>query len=406
MNLLQMVTYSVKALKSRNIRSWLTILGIVIGITSIVVLVGLVQGLKDSITGELEGFGPRTIIIMPVNVGGGGSSSFGASSYMPSSGKLYMKDYERVKRIPDIEYITPVVMGRTYAEYKDDQVSVSISGVEPDVFKQTVGTLEIESGRFLEPNDHGSVVVGSDIATDSFNEDLRVSSFLYISGKKYRVAGILKKTGSSFANMDSAIFMSFDEAKDMFGNVLSTNEISAIRITLKEGSNVDETADEINDIMKSSHRVNEDEKDFGVISPGFINDQIDGVTGVLSLFLGAIAGISLIVGGVGIANTMFMSVMERRKEIGVLKALGSREKDIMNIFLVESSILGIAGGILGLLLAVIVSSLLGLFGVSVSISLFVAAGAVLFSGVVGIISGTFPAKRAAALDPIEALRYE
>ncbi|HID73188.1 TPA: hypothetical protein EYP38_04555, partial [Candidatus Micrarchaeota archaeon] len=227
MNLFEMASYGVNALRRRSLRSWLTVMGIVVGITAIVELVGLVQGLRDGITEQLEGFGAGTIVVVPVDVSGGGS--FGASSYMPSSGKLYWKDYERVKRVPEIEYITPVITGTTYIEFKDEQRSASVFGIEPDIFKQTVGTLEIESGRFLSENEHRGAVIGSDIAKDTFDEEVRAGAKVEVGGETYTVVGVMKKTGTTTFNVDSITFIPFDEAEDMFDNLLVEDELSAIR---------------------------------------------------------------------------------------------------------------------------------------------------------------------------------
>lgn len=400
MQLSEMMRYSFNALRQRSIRSWLTIIGIVVGITAIVVLIGLVQGLRDYFTSQLSTFGAQTIIIMPTNVENAGS----ASSFMPSSGKLFMKDVERIKRIPDIEVVTPVVAGRSSIGFKDKLITTSIMGIEPDNFKESSGSITIEKGRFLQPSDQKSVVIGFSISNDTFKETVPLGSTLTIAGKDYRVVGVLNRSGNSFSNLDSAIFVSIEEGRALFSDTLAEREVSIIRVVVKEGQNVQEVASRIEDEMLSAHRVNEDDKDFSVISADFINKQLDQVTGILGLFLGGVASISLVVGGVGIANTMFMSVAERRREIGTLKSLGAREAEIEKLFLVESSMIGIAGGVLGLLLAYALAFIITMIaGVGVAISPLVVAFAIVFSAGIGIVSGVFPARQAARLDPVEAL---
>ncbi len=398
-----LVFYTIISLRHRKLRTGLTLLGIVVGISSIILLVGLVQGLKADILKELENFGPRTILITPTNPAGG--SGFGQSRFAPTTGKLFIKDFERVNRLPEIKTITKVITGSTAVEFKDKAVDAQIFGVEPDAFSDTT-SLEVDSGRFLTSSDSGVAVVGSKVSK-AFDEDIKTQASILISGRKYKVIGVLKPTGSSFAPIDNFIFIPFKDSQGIFANSLLDNEISSIRLTLKEGSDVDKTADKIEDIMLASHRVTKDEKDFGVISPTFINQRFTSILDLLTMFLGAIASISLIVGGVGISNTMFMSVLERRREIGTLKAVGASQLQIRNIFLFESILLGFGGGVIGAVLAFFIGFLIiNLAHITFVFDLFVLLGALLFSIIIGAISGTFPAIDAAKVDPIIALRYE
>ena len=403
MNLAELMKFSIDSLLHQKLRSCLTVLGIIVGISSVIILVGLVQGLKDDILTQLEDFGPRTIIISPTSTGSGSVGP--GSQFMPTTGKLYEKDYERVKRLPEIESITKIISGRTTMTYKGQSIDVSIFGIEAGLFDDTV-PVELESGRFVQENDRGVAGIGADIA-DGFDEKVQTNSNIYLSDKKFRVAGVLKPTGNSFAPLDNFVFIPFDDAKDLFSRYLLEDEISAIRLTLKEGTDVDAAAEEIEQIMLASHRVNEDEKDFGVISPTFINERFTNILDLLTIFLGAIASISLIVGGIGISNTMFMNVMERRKEIGTMKAVGATREQIRNVFLVESSIIGLLGGILGLAFAVFIGFLLiWLLDLNFLFDPLVIVGSILFSIAIGLFSGTFPAVEASKVDPIVALRYE
>lgn len=411
MDLLEMANYSLKNLRHKGIRSWLTILGIVVGITAVVVLVGLAQGLRDQVGSQLQSFGPRTILIAPYSIDSSNSGAFvsgGASSanLRPSSGKLYDQDAERLRKVADMDIMTRVIMGRTILGYKEKEVTASVYAVDPSDFQETV-SFEIDKGRFLEAADRRVAVLGSDIASDSFDTEIDMGAMINIGGQPYRVIGVMKKSGNSFAQVDSVIFIPFDEGRDMFSNTLLKNEISAIRIIVKEGANMQEVSQEIEDILISSHKVTKDTKDFTVVSPEFINGQVDSIMGMVTAFLGGIAGISLLIGGIGISNTMFMSVLERRREIGVLKSIGATEEEIKGLFTVESSMIGIFGGFAGVAigwLLILMISIVGNF--PASFTPIIGFGALVFSAAIGVIAGYIPAGQAAKLDPIESLRYE
>jgi len=406
----EFVSYAFQSLKHRNIRSWLTILGIVVGIVAVVVLIGLAQGLKEQITSQLQGFGPRTIVVVPFDLSGGSSSALagGASSMnlRPSSGKLYDKDFDKIAKFGFIEEISRVIVGRSLLGFKGEEITGSVYGIEPDIFQKTA-TIEIEKGRFLEQTEKQVAVIGNSIAEDTFEKKVDVGALIQVGGKTFRVVGVLKKTGNSFTQLDSVVLINFEESRDIFSNQLAKDEITAIRIIVKEGYPVNEAGEAIEDTIISSHKVTEDTKDFNVITPAYLNDQVGSVTGILTVFLGGIAAISLLIGGIGISNTMFMSVLERRREIGVIKSVGATEQEIRDLFLVESGIIGIFGGTAGIILGAIVIFLIKNLADFPAVFTFeIGFGALLFSAIIGILAGTIPASQAAKLDPIEALRYE
>ncbi|MBN2477904.1 ABC transporter permease [Candidatus Micrarchaeota archaeon] len=400
-----LIFYSFKNIQRTQLRSWLTMLGIVVGISSVVILIGLAQGLSNEVTSELQSFNPRTIIVIPYSLAQAGQAEYAQASFLPSSGRLYEKDIDRLGRIPELELVSKVVYGGASVAFKDEEISAQVTAIEPDMFLETT-SVELEKGRFLEENERHSVVIGNKIADGTFEKNPGINSYLTIGGKKFRIVGIMKEMGSSFGPSDSSIFINFEDGKDLFSESLGENELSAIRILIKEGFDVKEVTERIEEEIAASHRVSLDEKDFGVISPEFVNEQLESVTSVLAVFLGSIAIVSLLVGGIGISNTMFMNVIERRREIGVLKAIGAEDNDILNLFLLESSLMGLVGGIAGIIIGAAILSVINLFGITTYIGVDILIGGLFFSLIVGAVSGTLPARKAAEVSPMESLRYE
>lgn len=402
-----MLNYAFKSLAHSSLRTWLTIIGIIIGISSVIVLVSIGEGLNKSVNDQLAMFGTKTIVVIPVNIGGnqGGGISFSGS--LATSGKLFMKDVDEIKKIASIDLITPVIQQRAGLGFKGKEITTSIIGIEPDLFQQVSKDVEIEDGRFLGGSDRNVVVLGNDVAKKSFGKDeIRVNNDVLINGEKFRVVGILKKTGSTFSPADSGVFINVEDARDLFSSVMADREISAIRLTVKEDADTEAVADEIKGRLRSLHRVRDGEEDFGVITPKFINDTVGSITSLLTVFLAAIAAISLVVGGVGIMNTMFMAVVERTREIGILKAIGASSGEILSIFLIESGMIGLAGGMLGVVIAIGLLLVAKNFGAPVYLDPFIIGGAFLFSFVIGLISGFVPSWNASRVSPLEALRYE
>jgi len=388
-------------LKNRQLRSWLTILGIIIGITAIVTLIAVAQGLDSAVKKELAAFGADSIMVTPqVSLTGGASMS----------GSLDLNDVDVVKRTPGIDpsRVTTILAAQLTMGYKNTNVSTYISGVDTDTYAKAVGDLlPIGEGRMLKPGDTHVLVIGSAVAKDMFGEHIGLNTGIEIAGQKYRIIGIMKPSGIAMGGgYDSDIYIPLQNARDALGSSVGKKEITVIWARAQKGADTEVVADRVDQRLMMKRKVKENDKDYMIMTSQSIMDQIGAITSLLATFLGGVAAISLLVGGIGIANTMFMSVMERTREIGILKAIGARRGTILEIFVMEAGIIGLGGGLIGILLGVLISAGFGAVGVPSRVTVELCVFALLFSVGVGMIAGYFPAKQAASLQAVEALRYE
>jgi len=399
------LNYSLKNISRRKLRSWLTIIGIIIGIITIVAIISISDGITDDIVSQLDAFGSNQMFIIPVNIDD--ASGF-SSAGITTSGKLFERDADRVERIPGVISVTKINYGRASIEFKDKEIVTAVYGVEPEMFEQYAHYMKIEKGRIFKDNERRVVVLAADAATELFDKKkIDVGNYMYFDGEKYKVVGVLEKIGTSLSQTDdSAIYIPYEDGKNLFGNQLSKNEVSIIYVTIGEGENAEDIKYTIERAIAAYHKTTVDDKDFSVITVDFISEVVGGILGLLSTFLFIIAIIASVVGGIGISNTMFMSVAERTSEIGIMKSIGATGRDILQMFIIEAGIIGLIGGLIGLVLGVLVVEVIKGFGVPAIITPGLVVFAVLFSVGVGIVAGLIPAREAAKMDPIVALKKE
>ncbi len=400
-----------------KLRSWLTIIGIVIGVAAIIAIVSIGNGFQKDIQEQLGGLGSDTINI---------NSGFDRASQCPgpqcrsrpgetpqtaSISPLTNREVQAIRSIPDISAIDTLVDGKTEAYYLGETASINIEGVDTQVWnKMTSSTLA--EGRFLNPGDANAVVVGNVIAKEVFKQQVSLNRVISINKKPFRVVGILKAS-SGFGVDDRKIFMPFSNARDILEKPEKTYD--ALVVKVRDQNNIDAVEQEIEQRLMIVRRVTTDTKDFTVISMKTIQERVNAILQGFTIFLGAIAAVSLIVGSVGIANTMFTSVLERTKEIGIMKAVGAKNADIIVIYLLNSGLVGLVGGILGVCMGVGIAILIPKLGVSLAaggrplttdVSTSLILFTLFFSMILGMIAGAIPAYRASRLKPVEALRFE
>lgn len=399
------VKMALKSLRHRITRSFLTLLGIAIGIMAIISLMALGEGMQQAITGELSSLSDSII----VSIGGGVFSSFSGSSSVGEY--LTERDITDIERIQGIKDISTQLSGSALAEYNGETTIVSLTGMDINVMMIQFGSTNLEAGSFLADGEQNNIMVGYSIAHDTFDDDITVGSRIKISGEKFFVTGIFAYQGmGSLTSADSIILMSSRDFKSLTGQ----SNISSAYVSVYDVNEVESIATTIENAINENHG----KKDFvTATSMSSILDTIQTVIGILQLVLIAIASIALIVASIGIMNTMLTSVMERTREIGIMKAIGATNKDIMSIFIIEGMLVSSIGGIIGILLGIvgsqgltmILNNFMGMGGSSnltPVITIMSVVLAVSVSLIVGILSSLYPAWKAARMSPIEAVRYE
>lgn len=396
MDFIETFRSSSTAILANRTRSFLTVLGVVIGVTSVILLVALVSGLKTYITEEIQGLGSNLIYVIPGKVGGGrGPGGVQAN-------KLSIKYATELKtKLSGEAEVSPVIQKVDILKYggKTDK-SVTIYGAQANFLKSI--SLKVKDGRFFTSSEADSgkrvAFIGTSVVEKLFGSSDPIGKQINVAGLKYQVIGIAQSRGSVFGvDQDNTIVIPLASARKQFG----IDKLNTIYITANEAGNVKAVQDKASKILLRT--LSED--DFSILNQEQTLSTVSQITGTLTIALGGIAAISLLVGGIGVMNIMLVSVTERTREIGLRKALGAQPEDIRNQFLIEAIVLSSLGGIIGIVLGIIFAAIANNF-IQTTVTLWSVALSFGFSMLVGILFGVAPAVRASKLDPIQALRYE
>ncbi len=396
MDIKETINSAFVAIFANRLRTVLTILGIVIGVTSVILLVSLVSGLKSFITNQIQGLGSNLIFVVPGRIGGARSPGGVQANRLVLNDAITL----RTKLNSEAE-VSPVIQRSATLKYgnKSDK-GVSVFGVQANYPKLI--SIKVDSGRFFNSSEADSgrkvAVIGSSVVTTLFGGGNALGKTIDIAGQRYQVVGIAASRGSAFGvDQDNSVLIPLEAAQKQFG----IDRLNTIYVSANNSENVKSVQAKIVQILQK--RLSEDE--FSVLTQEQTLSTVNQITGVLTVALGGIAAISLVVGGIGVMNIMLVSVTERTREIGLRKALGATPQIIRNQFLVEAIALSGLGGIVGIILGILLSLVLNHF-IQTTVTWWSIVLSFGFSTVVGIVFGVIPAIRASRLNPIEALRYE
>lgn len=391
-----------------KLRSWLTIIGIVIGVAAVIAIVSLGEGMQQSFNERFGQLGGDLLTITPgFSRGSGfGHRSFGGSTAVATEEEVVLDrtDLQALKGIPDLILIDTRISGRVDSSYLGKTGSISLTGVDQKVWAD-ITTSEAREGRLLDSADQNVVVIGGRLADSFFEQPLGINKMFNIENTAFRVVGILDDTSTNvYMPLQMAYQVIDDKETDVYDSII---------VKVKDEDLIDETINKTEKKLKMVRHVSERDKDFTVSSSKATQEARAEILASMNLFLLAIAAVSLIVGAVGIANTMFTSVLEKTKEIGIMKAIGARNNDIMIIFLLNSILIGLVGGVIGVFFGTLLSGAIpalmggiGFFRGGAIVSTNAIIMAMTVSILVGVLAGVIPAYKASKLKPVDALRYD
>ena len=395
---------SIRNIRKRKIRSFLTLIGILMAVSTIFVLISVSLGLQGAVEEQFRQFGTDKFFITPKGQLAG-----------PGTGgavELTVKDAEVIEKVPGIKDLSYWTGASAKIEFGEETRYTTIIGLPLDkstVFIET-GFYKAEEGRLLEKGDSKELMIGNQYKNSFFKKPVHAGDKIIINGESFRVKSILETVGNPFD--DRLIFMPLEDFRVLFPQTGDRIDQMAVQINPEE--DVKELAQRVEKRLRKYRGVTAKTQDFDISTPEEILASFGTVLNILTSFLLGVAAISVLVGGIGIANTMFTSVLERRKEIGIMKAIGAQNKDILSIFLIESGLLGIIGGVLGIGIGIIISKTIEYIAINqLGTTLLKAAappyliiGCLAFSFLIGAISGFWPAYQALKIKTVEALRYE
>jgi putative ABC transport system permease protein len=417
MNLMESFRIALRALTANKMRSILTMLGIIIGVGAVIALMSVGKGVQAMISGQLQSAGSNLLIVVPGSLK---ESHPGDPRMRRPSKPLTTGDWQAIRdplQVPHLLAVVPEADGQANVSFAKTSLSVSVVGTNEEY--TFVRDFYPQEGRFISEEDVTSeartAVLGVNVADKLFPDGTYpIGQSIRIKNIQFRVVGIMeKKGGGSFGSFDDVVFVPFTTSQARLFPYLRSSRgettLSIILAKVDDDKNLGQTAAIIEDLLRSRHDITYlGEDDFSVINQADILDIASSITKVLTTFLGGIAAISLLVGGIGIMNIMLVSVTERTREIGLRKAVGAKRRDILLQFLVEAMVLSLIGGIIGMILGFVGAQ--GIASLSDDLTAIVSLDSILlatgFSALVGLFFGSFPALRAARLHPIDALRYE
>lgn len=394
------------SLYANKMRSLLTMLGIIIGVGAVIALVSVGMGVRSNVTSSIASLGSNMLIISP-----GASNKGGVRGAAGSRQTLKYDDAKAIKsKVKDIDYVSPTVQTSYQIVYGNQNWNTTVEGVTPEFM--SIRSLSVSNGSFISTNDlekrNRVAVIGTTVAENLFDEKNPVGQNIRINNQPYKVIGLLTSKGQSSMgqDQDDMIYVPLTTAME---RMLGITYVQSINVQVSDSTKMDQVQENIETLLRQRHHLTAGNKedDFTVRNLTSLMETVSQSTSMLTLLLGAIAGISLFVGGIGIMNIMMVSVTERTREIGIRKALGATFMNIMTQFLIESMVIGVIGGLIGILVGIGASQLISKFG---NFTTVITATPIIvsfaFSVGIGLFFGIYPARKAAKLDPIEALRYE
>jgi putative ABC transport system permease protein len=417
MRITEHLRLALRALAVNKLRSVLTMLGIIIGVGAVITLLSAGQGVQRYVTDQLQSIGTNILFVVPGSLQ---DSQMQAGRNLELT--LSLADAEAIAdpfNVPDMAQVAPEIMGSADVTYGKTTLSLSVSGVTPEY--EEVRNFPVDYGTFISDLDQTSgarvAVLGSRVAERLYGTDVYpIGTTIKIKNVPFKVVGVLESkggTGGPGGNQDETVLVPLSTAYERlfprYHNARGQPLVTVIYVQVVSEDRMETAGAEITDLLRDRHDIQfRDDDDFSVINQKDLLAIFGQITGVLTIFLGAIAGISLLVGGIGIMNIMLVSVTERTREIGLRKAVGAKRRDILTQFLIESVVLALVGGAIGILLGALGVALISqlqssLKPVVTPQSVMLATG---FSAAVGLFFGIYPATRASRLNPIDALRYE